>query len=198
MPQSACPSELVPQCQERTPAFELSFSCFQHMPLLTNDQWNGMLSAGIERAIERHDFGLVAFVFMPEHVHLLVTQRRPAESIPRLLYMMKRTFSHWVKQELHMSEHPLLRQLTIREKPGRYIFRFWEPGPGRIRALASPAALIAAIDTIHANPVRRGLCDAPDQWRWSSWRQHHLPTQPPDRDLLRIRAPSASAGFRRR
>jgi hypothetical protein len=51
---------------------ELTFSCFQRRPLLTNHQWRCMLSECIERATERHGYTLHAFVFMPEHVHLLV------------------------------------------------------------------------------------------------------------------------------
>jgi hypothetical protein len=50
---------------------ELTFSCYRRMPLLTNDTWREMLSRAIDRAGERHQWRLAAFVFMPEHVHLL-------------------------------------------------------------------------------------------------------------------------------
>ena len=51
---------------------ELTFSCYRRMPLLTNDVWRAMLSVSIDRAVKGHSFRLSAFVFMPEHVHLLV------------------------------------------------------------------------------------------------------------------------------
>src|SRR4030088_420583 len=51
---------------------ELTFSCYERRPLLTNDRWRKMLSESIDRGCAGHDFKLVAFVFMPEHVHLLV------------------------------------------------------------------------------------------------------------------------------
>ena len=51
---------------------ELTFSCYRRMPLLTNNLWPAMLNSCVEQAVRRQGFWLVAFVFMPEHVHLLV------------------------------------------------------------------------------------------------------------------------------
>lgn len=44
----------------------------------------------------------------------------------------------------------------------------WQPGGGYDRNIVEPATLRAAIDDIHANPVRRGLVDRPEAWPWSS------------------------------
>ena len=54
---------------------ELTFSCYSRMPLLTNDVWREMLCRSIDTAIDRWQFRLVAFVLMPEHVHLWSTRR---------------------------------------------------------------------------------------------------------------------------
>jgi hypothetical protein len=51
---------------------ELTFSCYHRWPLLTNNLWRSLLSEAIDRATRRHDDHLAAFVYMPEHVHLLV------------------------------------------------------------------------------------------------------------------------------
>ena len=50
----------------------LTFSCYRRMPLLTNDVWRGLLAESVQRATQRHRYRLVAFVFMPEHVHWLI------------------------------------------------------------------------------------------------------------------------------
>ncbi len=62
----------VRRAHEPGDCHEMTFSCYRRMPLLTNDEWRRMLAESVERAIQGHDFRLVAFVFMPEHVHLLV------------------------------------------------------------------------------------------------------------------------------
>ena len=51
---------------------ELTFSCYRRKPLLTNDPWRRILARSINDACNDEGFGLVAFVFMPEHVHLPV------------------------------------------------------------------------------------------------------------------------------
>jgi putative transposase len=64
---------------------ELTFSCYRRMPLLTNDLWRMDLAEAIDRSMFRHRFALVAYVFMPEHVHLLVTPLTGNVNIVRLL-----------------------------------------------------------------------------------------------------------------
>ncbi len=42
------------------------------MPLLTSDLWRIELSRSIDQANQIHQFELTAFVYMPEHLHLLL------------------------------------------------------------------------------------------------------------------------------
>ncbi len=179
-------SEHGPHSEDSPRAFELTFWCFGRQPLLNNERWNRVLAESIDRAFEHHAFSLAAFTFMPECVQLVVVQQGPTANVPRLLYTMKRTFAQWVKHELSETDPALQKRLTVRDGPGLYIFRFWEPGPGRVRDLSSPSAFAGAIETIHAGPVRNGLCETPDKWKWSSWRQYDIPAQPLDSDLPKI------------
>jgi putative transposase len=45
---------------------------------------------------------------------------------------------------------------------------------------------VAAIDYIHLNPVRRGLCERCTDWKWSSARYHLWPACRRDNDLPRL------------
>jgi putative transposase len=165
---------------------ELTFSCYGRQPLLNCDDRCKLLSKAIDTAVGRLGFSLVAFVYMPEHIHLLVWPKIPGTEIADLLFAIKRPFSFRVKQRLQASGDPLLQRLTIRERPGKMSFRFWQEGPGYDRNLFSLEAAIAAAEYIHNNPVRRGLRLTPGEWKWSSWRYYHLPNQAADPDLPRI------------
>jgi REP element-mobilizing transposase RayT len=91
---------------------ELTFSCYRRLPLLTHDVCRRMLAESLDRATSGHGFRLTAFVFMPEHVHLLVD---PTSRIPRidwLLKAIKRPFSTRVKQRLVAARTSLLKTLT--------------------------------------------------------------------------------------
>jgi putative transposase len=129
-----------------------------------------MLSEAIERATERHGYHLTAFVFMPEHVHLLVYPGRGASEIDALLRAMKRPYSFRIKQLLQKTNGSLLRRLTIHQRPGVETFRYWQEGPGFDRNLEKPEAVLAAADYIHRNPERRGLVEKAVDWQWSSAR----------------------------
>ena len=162
---------------------ELTFSCFHRLPLLANDSWKRLLSVSIGRAIPQQGFQLVAFVYMPEHIHLLVFPVEPTARVDRLLFAVKRPFSYRVKQLLEQTGNLLLQQLTVQERPGKHAFRFWQEGPGYDRNLTSRAAVMTAIEYIHNNPVRRRLSSTPGQWKWSSWRYYHEPAGPQDPEL---------------
>jgi len=149
---------------------ELTFSCYRHMKLLTNDAWRGFLARSIDKAGQQFRFNLVAFVFMPEHVHLLVHPLDTVPAIPDYLAAVKRPVSAAVKRDLFQTHSPLLKRLTIRERPGKDTFRFWQEGPGYDRNLQQPASVLASIDYIHMNPVRRMLVSQACLWKWSSAR----------------------------
>lgn len=98
-----------------------------------------------------------------------------------------------VKQLWLADEPEKVKALTIRERPGKNTFRFWQEGSGYDRNLLHGKTLAAAIDYIHMNPNRRGLCETLDEWPWSSWHWYErreqrpgLPTVhgPPEMELV--------------
>lgn len=149
---------------------ELTFSCYRRLPLLTNDAWRSMLAQFVDVAGEEQGFDLVAFVFMPEHLHLIVHPRLLPPNLPGYLAGIKERMSKAIKVELQDRRSPLLAKLTVHERPGKQAFRYWQEGPGYDRNLQTQDAVINAIDYVHANPVRRGLVKQNRQWPWSSAR----------------------------
>jgi len=146
---------------------ELTFSTYRRKPLLTNDTWRCWLAESIDEACEKENCRLVAFVFMPEHVHLLILPESPGpQTISRFLSRVKRPVSARVKQALQASGSRLLQTLTVRERPGKLSFRFWQEGPGYDRNLNEERTVLASIDYIHENPARRGLCLRAIDWKW--------------------------------
>jgi putative transposase len=105
---------------------------------------------------------------MPDHVHLIVQPAADSSTIDVVLKAIKRPFSYRIKLSLMQTRSPLLDQLTVRQRPGVTTFRFWQEGPGYDRNLTEPSAIQAAIDYVHENPVRRGLCKRTADWYWSS------------------------------
>jgi len=62
----------------------------------------------------------------------------------------------------------------------------WQQGPGYDRNLTSIESVRSTVDYLHMNPVRRGLCDHPRDWRWTSWRQHNEPDTDEPTDMPQV------------
>ena len=143
----------------------LNFSCFGNLPLLSGDRTRRLFVDALVAAREQHGFRLWAFVVMPDHVHLLVWPRGEVPAILRSLKQsVARRFVQWAKQHDPAS----LVRLTHTSPSRATTHRFWQRGGGYDRNLWEPQAIWKAIDDIHMNPVKAGLCQRPQDWRWSS------------------------------
>jgi len=160
--------KLVKHYHEPGDLHELTFSCYERQPLLTNDVWRQQLGCCIDRACGEFEMSLTGFVFMPEHVHLLVVPNGSQPAIDQFLARIKQPFSKWVKEQLLIVRSSLIHRLTVQERPGKTCFRFWQEGPGYDRNLSTPAVIEAATEYIHMNPVRRGFVTRAVDWKWSS------------------------------
>ena len=153
----------------------LTFSCFQRRSFLASDRTRGWLLESIERSRTTHGFRLWAWVFMPDHVHLLIWPRNDAPDVGPILASIKipvsrRTVS-WVRK--HAAHY--LPTMSDVAPNGRVAYRFWQRGYGYDRNLWTPKRISTAIEYIHENPVRRGLCERATQWTWSSAREFETP-----------------------
>jgi putative transposase len=169
---------------------ELTFSTYQRLPLLTKDSWLCRLSKTIDAAGVAEEVGLVAFVFMPEHVHLIIQPNKGKSSIGRYLARLKQPFSKDLKEQLIALNSSWLSQLTVRERPGKTCFRCWQEGAGYDRNLYSDKAIQRAIEYVHLNPVRRKITSNVMDWKWSSARFYlGQGEQREDDDLPKITQP---------
>jgi putative transposase len=166
---NTCPHrKLVKHYHEPGDLHELTFSCYHRLPLLTNDSWRERLARCVDEAGRQTGIALAAFVFMPEHVHLLVVPTTSTPAIDQYLALVKQPFSKSMKDHLIEINSRLIDRLTVQERPGKKCFRFWQEGPGYDRNMSTTSVMEAAIDYIHHNPVRRGLVKRAIDWKWSS------------------------------
>jgi putative transposase len=107
----------------------LTFSCDHRLPLLTNDKWRSWLAESIKKACCTLNIALWAYVFMPEHVHLLIWPRQEDYSISAFLKGAKQPVAVRALNQLKRESSSLLQELAV-EKSGRATHRFWRAGGG--------------------------------------------------------------------
>ena len=150
----------------------LTFTCFRNRQWLVSDRSCQWMADAINRTGAKHQLDIWAYVIMPEHVHLLFLPRESDYSIGRILTTMKQSVSNRVLQTVRKTHPEFLENMADVQPNGNVSYRFWQRGGGYDRNLYERKSILAEVDYIHANPVRRKLCDRPTDWYWSSAGDH--------------------------
>jgi len=107
----------------------------------------------LEQTRRRCGMRVYGYVLMPEHVHLLLSEP-DREPLSLAVQILKSKVSIQARKE---------GKRTAGESP------FWQTRyfDHNVR---NSAGFVTQLRYIHRNPVKRGLCGAPQDWPWSSFR----------------------------
>jgi putative transposase len=137
----------------------VTFTCYHREPFLADPQTRDQFLLTLETVRRWYGFWVTGYVVMPEHVHLLVSEPE-RKSLALALQMLKQMVSR--------NRAPGWPVLSRSEGRGHfwqaryYDFNVW-----------SDQKRVEKLRYIHRNPVKRGLVERPEDWRWSSFR-HYL------------------------
>lgn len=131
----------------------LTFSCYHRQPLLARMEMQESFLQALENVRVRFAFYVFGYVVMPEHVHLLLSE--PQDNLlGRAMQLPKTEVSHEARRQ---------GKRAIGESP------FWQARyfDHNVR---NYEGFVTQPRYIHRNPVKRGLCSTPGDYRWSSFR----------------------------
>jgi putative transposase len=143
----------------------LTFSCFDRLPLFNNDQIKSRFVHMLSDVATRKDMKVLAWVVMPEHVHLVLLPSAPGQ-ITAVLTSLKSMVAAQVLARWRSLDALILRKL--RDSTGDH---FWQPGGGYDRNVVGDE-LLEKIAYCHRNPITRGLVKRSVDWPWSSARAY--------------------------
>ena len=104
---------------------------------------------------------------MPEHFHLLITE--PEVGTPSTIMQVLKQRTAYALLPKRRRTNP--RQQVLFGEPER--LPFWQARFYDFNVWTSKKR-IEKLRYMHRNPVKRGLVDSPEQWRWSSYRFYWL------------------------
>lgn len=194
----------------------ITCSCYHRQQELGTPERRDLFLRILEEARQKYRFVVHGYVVMPEHFHLLVTE--PEQGDPSVVMkVLKERFTRKLRAQ-GTEGAPLIASFAMsglsHPEPAPvwqkrfYDFNVWTEDKH-----------IEKLRYMHRNPVKRGLVDRPEQWKWSSFRslpfRRDRPStgeisgvaagdqEPPGRDLWRgedrePRSRSRRLGLRRR
>ncbi|WP_146398527.1 REP-associated tyrosine transposase [Pseudobythopirellula maris] len=159
----------MPRKSINTPghAHELTFSCYHGYAFLQANRVRLWFADSIRNACAELDYRLWAYVFMPNHAHLIVRPDGHEYRVDEFLKAVKQPVSR--KALAYLTENNPAWVARLSGKRGSRSERhFWQRGGGYDRNVVEPSTLESMIEYIHLNPVRKGLVERAADWEWSS------------------------------
>ncbi len=135
----------------------ITFSCYRRQPFLTEVRSCQILLEALEDMRTRFKLRVYGYVWMPEHVHILVSEpERRGITLADAIHFLKLSSSKRIRGRDNASS----------EATSLWQKRYYD------RNVRDHREFQTKLRYIHRNPVRRGLCASPEEWPWSSFRHY--------------------------
>ena len=148
--------------QESGQSHFVTFCCYHRRQLFTTDASCKTFQSALERVRRNYKLYVYGYVVMPEHVHLLLSEPQGGPfkpgvglsgHVPKLADALKSLKQGVARHLIGDAEH------------------FWQKRYYDFNIRDYPQ-LVEKLRYIHRNPVKAGLCERPEDWRWSSFRHY--------------------------
>jgi putative transposase len=169
------------------PCFYLTSVPKDRLPVFQTDEIKIVTCKALDEARKSGGFALYAYVIMPDHLHVISDSARSSADTLRFIngIIGRRVIDH-LKQRGFESSLLKLRRETSKNN---YLYSLWDHHPN-VRLLMTEKTLMERVHYTHRNPVRAGLVERAEDYRWSSvrcWNGNPLEDEPLLMDLDRIK-----------
>jgi len=125
----------------------ITISCHRHAHILRSSEACNTLQHILEETRQKYHFHILGYVFMSNHIHLLVTEP-DGKKLATAIQVLKQRFSRTRMDEF-----------------------VWEPRYHDFNVYTE-AKQVEKLRYMHRNPVKAGLVERPEDWPWSSFRAY--------------------------
>ena len=169
-----------------TPALYLTSVAKDRLPVFQTDTIKLIACAALDEARASGGFSVYAYVIMPDHLHAITsTNLKPSKILQYINGIISRRVIDHLKGHGHNSSLPKLqRESGVRS----HKYSLWEHHSNALPIL-SENTFMQKVNYIHQNPVRAGLVERAEDYRWSStriWKRSPLEDEPLRVDLDQI------------
>jgi putative transposase len=169
-----------------SPAYYISSVARDRLPVFRKDRLKEVICDALNEARQSASLLIFAYVVMPDHIHaLLGSDKKPSEVLRYVNGISARRVINFLKESGYESSLEKLRR-DSRERD--YKYSLWDHHPN-IKSISAEATFMEKVHYIHMNPVRAGLVERPEDYRFSSirwWQRKPSEDEPLLMDLAQI------------
>jgi len=172
-----------------SPVLYITVVTKDRLPVFRTDGMKEFLCVALDEARKSAGILLFAYVIMWDHLHLLTSLNSTTANVLRVLKgITARRVIDRLKEKEHFSS---LAKLQHQERSRNYKHSLWQT-ERNVLPVFSEGMFMEKLNYIHQNPVRAGLTDRAEDYRWSSarlWRRKPIENEPllMDHDLIHWR-----------
>ena len=122
-------------------------------PIFLDEDMVNLLNNNLRYVKGKHSFKMLAYVFLPDHFHLLI-QPNDKSNFSQIMHSLKSRFTRAYKKKNNITDHLNLWQR-----------RFWD------HIIRNEQDFENHFHYIHFNPIKHGYVDLPQDWINSSYQQ---------------------------
>lgn len=168
------------------PCYYLTSVAKDRLPVFSSDKIKAITCSALDEARRSGKFALYAYVIMPDHLHIITDSAlSPSRTLQFINGITSRRIISYLKEHNFKTS---LAKLKHEVRRRRYTYSLWDHHPDA-RLLLSEEMLMQRVHYTHQNPVRAGLVQRAEQYRWSSirfWTGKVLDNKPLLMDIDRI------------
>ncbi|HKO99112.1 MAG TPA: transposase [Pyrinomonadaceae bacterium] len=169
-----------------SPCYYLTSVPAHRLPVFRKDELKVVTCKALDEARKSAEFAIYAYVIMPDHFHVITDSARKSADTLRLINgIVGRRIIDYLKEQGHEQSLEKLRHET---KQRSYRYSVFDHHPN-VRVLMTEKMLMERVHYTHQNPVRAGLVERAEDYRWSSvrcWNGTMIEDEPLLMDLDRI------------
>ena len=148
----------------KQPAAFVTVTCLNWIPVLQADRLKEVVIDSLRFLVQEKRIRVDAFAIMPNHFHLIWQMLGD-----HLQHDVQRDFLRFTGQQilkhLRNENSPLLQRLRVDAKDRKH--QVWERN-SLVVHLWSREVFNQKLEYIHDNPVKAGLCNLPEEYKYSS------------------------------
>jgi len=151
----------------KSPAYYLASVAKDRQPVFRLDTLKSLTCSALNEARTSGGFLILAYVIMPDHLQVITDGEKNASVIQRFINgIVSRRVIDFLKNEGYTAS---LQKLRHEEYRRGHRHSLWDHHPN-VRLLTSESMFMQRVHYTHQNPVRLGLVERAEDYRFSSAR----------------------------